>query len=76
MEEHSTAQLCFLRSTKGRHGIPTNLVRIFIRRCGMTEQEYLDLCERKWVQTDPDNVLRLTKEGLKQYKKLSKGRYF
>lgn len=65
-----------------RVGVPSELIQIFITRCGTSQEEWEDLINRKLIelvkQRKKDILGRyfLTKEGKKLFKHEKVGRYY
>jgi hypothetical protein len=71
------AQLCLLRSLL-RTGWPGTMTDILLGRCGATAEDWQALIDNRLVTTELELAERhlLTAEGLREYRRQSKGRYF
>lgn len=70
----TTPQLCLLRSLR-KTDIPVSLLEVFLSRCGASHEDWQGLWDWGLVEQEGDRFV-LTKIGQREYRRLSKGRYF
>lgn len=68
------AQYCLLRSLKGR-GISSELLSIFLNRCGASQEDWQQLIDLEFAVTSGDRII-LSRKGLRTYNQRSKSIYF
>ena len=70
----TTPQLCLARSLL-KAGIPADLMKWFLPRCGASEAEWQEMRDAKAVNLRAGRF-RLSDEGRREYRKQSQGKYF